>query len=311
MHPASEQLPLRWNRTDQWYNFTGNVRGVSHVLATVDETTYTGGTMGFDHPIAWCKDYQGGRSFYTALGDTPASFVGSDLRAHLGGAIQWAAGVTDGDCGATVLANYQMDFVAAPPNVNEPIGFDVLPDGRVIQTDRRGGVRLHDTATNTTHLLAQIPVYMASEDGLYGPAVDNDFATNKWVYLYYSPLTQEAPFPTTTPTANAPNTGRRPERVGSVAGLLPAEPVQVRRRCDADARPGQRAEDPEGAGQPGRLLPRGRRHRLRLGQQPVDGHRRRHPGRRRQLGRLLAPQRHAHHHRALQRAARGRPPLRR
>ena len=25
------------------------------------------------------------------------------------------------------------------------------------------------------------------EDGLYGPAVDNDFATNKWVYLYYAP----------------------------------------------------------------------------------------------------------------------------
>ena len=65
-------------------------------------------------------------------------------------------------------------------------------------------------ATNTTHLLAQIPVYMASEDGMYGPAVDNDFATNKWVYLYYSPLTQEAPFPTTTPTANAPNTGVDP-----------------------------------------------------------------------------------------------------
>ena len=118
--------------------------------------------------------------------------------------------MTDGDCGATVLANYQMDFIAAPPNVNEPIGFDVLPDGRVIQTDRRGGVRLHDPATNTTHLLAQIPVYMASEDGMYGPAVDNDFATNKWVYLYYSPLTQEAPFPATTPTANAPNTGVDP-----------------------------------------------------------------------------------------------------
>jgi cytochrome c len=210
VHPASEHLPRYWRRTDQWYNFAANVRGFSHVLATVDERTYTGGTMGFDHPIAWCKDYQGGRSFYTGLGDTSASFNTADLRAHLGGAILWSAGETDGDCGATVLANYQMDFVAAPPNVSEPIGFDVLPDGRVVQTDRRGGVRLHDPANNTTHLLAQIPVYMASEDGMYGPAIDNDFATNKWVYLYYSPLTQESPFPTTTPTANAPNTGADP-----------------------------------------------------------------------------------------------------
>ena len=210
VHPASEVLPERWNRTDRWYNFASNVRGLSHVLATVDEKTYTGGSMGFDHPITWCKDYNGGRSFYTGLGGTADSYATADLRAHLGGAIQWAAGVTDGDCGATVLANYQMDVIAAPPNVNEPIGFDVLPDDRVIQTDRRGGVRLHDPATNTTHVLAQLPVYMASEDGMYGPAVDNEFATNKWVYLYYSPLTMEAPFPESTPVANAPTTGANP-----------------------------------------------------------------------------------------------------
>jgi cytochrome c len=210
VHPASEVLPQYWKRTDQWYNFSSNVRGFSHVLATVDETSYTGGSMGFDHPITWCKDYQGGRSFYTALGDTSAAFATSDLRAHLAGAVRWAAGLTDGDCGATVLANYQMDFIAAPPNVNEPIGFDVFPDGRVVQTDRRGGVRLHDPATNTTHLLAQVPVYMASEDGMYGPAIDNDFANNKWVYLYYSPLVQDAPFPANTPAGNAPNTGADP-----------------------------------------------------------------------------------------------------
>ena len=66
-----------------------------------------------------------------------------------------------------------MTMIAAQPNVNEPIGFDVLPDGRVIQTDRRGGVRLHDPATNQTTVLAQIPVYTNSEDGMYGPAIDN------------------------------------------------------------------------------------------------------------------------------------------
>ncbi|MFF3856563.1 ThuA domain-containing protein [Micromonospora sp. NPDC002575] len=203
VHPASATLPERWRHTDRWYNYAANVRGVSHVLATVDEKTYTGGSMGYDHPVTWCKDYQGGRSFYTGLGATPASFRSTDLRAHLGGAIQWAAGVTDGDCGATVLANYQMTVVGAQPNVNEPIGFDVLPDGRVIQTDRRGGVRLHDTTTNETTVLAQIPVYTHSEDGMYGPAVDNDFATNKWVYLYYAP-------PLDTPTGAAPTTSTDP-----------------------------------------------------------------------------------------------------
>ncbi|MGW5670948.1 ThuA domain-containing protein [Micromonospora sp. NPDC003776] len=203
VHPASKTLPQRWSTTDRWYNFAANVRGVSHVLATVDEKTYPGGTMGFDHPITWCKDYQGGRSFYTGLGATPESYGTVDLRAHLGGAIQWAAGVTDGDCGATVLANYQMTVVGAQPNVNEPIGFDVLPDGRVIQTDRRGGVRLHNPETNETTILAQIPVYTNSEDGMYGPAIDNDFATNKWVYLYYAP-------PLDTPAGSAPTTSTDP-----------------------------------------------------------------------------------------------------
>ena len=32
-------------------------------------------------------------------------------------------------------------------------------------------------------------MYTNSEDGLYGPAVDPNFATNKWVYLYYAPQT--------------------------------------------------------------------------------------------------------------------------
>ena len=230
VHEASSELPEYWNRTESWYNFDVNVRGFSHVLATVTEdpfdahppgavTGIAGGTMGFDHPIAWCKDFQGGRSFYTGVGSTPAAFSDPLYRAHLLGAIRWTSGVTDpvySDCGATVLANFEQTVLSAPPNLSEPIGFDVLPDGRVIQTDRRGGVRLHDPEANTSHVLAQFPVYMASEDGMYGPAVDNDFAGNQWVYLYYSPLEMtndpgdEVVYPATTPTDNAPNTGVNP-----------------------------------------------------------------------------------------------------
>ncbi|MGH3475898.1 MAG: ThuA domain-containing protein [Nocardioidaceae bacterium] len=237
VHDASKDLPEYWTRTDAWYNFAGNVRGESHVLATVVEHVdelgsfeiqpwggrlegIEGGTMGADHPVTWCKDWRGGRSFYSSLGNTAASFGESELRSHLAGAIGWAAGQADpvfSDCGATVLANYQQTAVALPPNISEPIGFDTLPDGRVLQTDRRGGVRLHDPETNTTTILAQIPVYQASEDGMYGPAIDNDFETNRWVYLYYAPPTVEdvklstgEVVTQTTPTANAPNTGASP-----------------------------------------------------------------------------------------------------
>jgi len=203
VHPATAGLPEYWHTTDSYYNFTGNVRGVSHVLATVDESTYTGGTMGFDHPIMWCKDFKGGRSFYTGLGATAAEFNSSAVQRNLGGAIDWADGNGNGDCGATVLANYQMTVVAAPPNIGEPIEIEVLPDGRVLQTTRTGEVRLHDPTTGTTSVIATIPVYNHDEDGLYGGAIDANFSADHWVYLYYAP-------PLSTPTTNAPTSSNDP-----------------------------------------------------------------------------------------------------
>jgi cytochrome c len=204
VHPSSRVLPEYWTRTDQWYNFGANVRGVSHVLATVDETTYAGGTMGFDHPIAWCKDYQGGRSWYTGGGHTIQSYSDRSFLRHLLGGIKWAAGASAGDCGATVLANYQMTVIASNPgNLGEPIGFAVLPDGRVLQTVRTGELRLHDPVAGTSTVINTIPVYSHSEDGLYGPAIDRHFATNRWVYLYYAP-------PLDTPAGNAPVTSPDP-----------------------------------------------------------------------------------------------------
>jgi PKD repeat protein len=82
-------------------------------------------------------------------------------------------------------------------------------------------VRLHDPKTGTTTLIANLGdaalpqtlrVYTNSEDGLYGPAVDPNFATNKWVYLYYAPQTvQDVKLSTgqvvtqTTPNTTPPN----------------------------------------------------------------------------------------------------------
>jgi cytochrome c len=203
VHPASAGLPEYWNVTDSFYNFAANVRGVEHVLATVDESSYTGGTMGFDHPIMWCKDYKGGRSFYTGLGGTPAEFNDTTFQGNLTGAIEWSAGLGNGDCGATVLANYQQTVIAAPPNLGEPVEFDVLPDGRVLQTVRTGDVRLHDPATGDETILATLPLYNHDEDGLYGGAIDANFSTDHWVYLYYAPRLD-------TPLDNAPTQSTDP-----------------------------------------------------------------------------------------------------
>ena len=97
-HPSTRSLPAKWIRTDEWYDFAANPRGSVHVLATVDESTYDGATMGADHPIAWCQRIAGGRSWYTGGGHTIESYAEPLFRRHLLGGIRWAAGAASGDC---------------------------------------------------------------------------------------------------------------------------------------------------------------------------------------------------------------------
>jgi type 1 glutamine amidotransferase len=95
-HPSTQGLPAISERIDEWYNFRANPRGTVHVLATVDEATYSGGKMGSDHPIAWCHLMEGGRSWYTAMGHTKGSYAEPFFRLHLLGGIESAAGAARG-----------------------------------------------------------------------------------------------------------------------------------------------------------------------------------------------------------------------
>ena len=97
-HAATAHLGPAWTRTDEWYDFRGGVRSTARVLATLDESTYTGGSMGADHPHTWCKTVGGGRSFYTGSGHTRASYAEAGFRAVVLGGIRYAAGRTDADC---------------------------------------------------------------------------------------------------------------------------------------------------------------------------------------------------------------------
>jgi type 1 glutamine amidotransferase len=94
---STEHLPAHWSRTDEWYNFTASPRGKVRVLAALDEKSFHGGTMGADHPVAWCRRVGKGRLWYTALGHTEASYVEPQFLKHLLGGIQIAAGVKPAD----------------------------------------------------------------------------------------------------------------------------------------------------------------------------------------------------------------------
>jgi cytochrome c len=97
-NPSTSFLGSTWQRTDEWYNFATNPRGVVHVLLTLDESTYSGGTMGADHPLAWCQTYDGGRSWYTENGHTKETYSEMLYKQHVLAGIQYAAGVMTANC---------------------------------------------------------------------------------------------------------------------------------------------------------------------------------------------------------------------
>lgn len=91
-HPATAHLGESWTLTDEWYDFDRDPRGGgARVLLSVDEDTYSGGGMGPDHPLAWCRDVGAGRCFYTALGHPSSAYADPDFRSHLLGGIRYAA----------------------------------------------------------------------------------------------------------------------------------------------------------------------------------------------------------------------------
>lgn len=83
-HPATAPLPAVWDWVDEWYNF--DVRPDARLLLTADESSYEGGSMGDQHPLAWCRD----GFFYTALGHSIEAYTDALFRAHLRGGIDWS-----------------------------------------------------------------------------------------------------------------------------------------------------------------------------------------------------------------------------
>lgn len=86
--------PEDWTVTDELYNYRSNPRVHVQVLATVQEADYDGGTMGADHPIAWCHAFDGGRAWYTGLGHGIELYADPVFLAQLRRGLRYAAGIS-------------------------------------------------------------------------------------------------------------------------------------------------------------------------------------------------------------------------
>jgi type 1 glutamine amidotransferase len=92
--PITQGLPNPWARKDEWYDFRTNPRTDVHVLASVVPSSYTGSKMPDDHPIMWCHEFEGGRSWYTGMGHTQESYKDPLFVKMLAEGIEWACGAS-------------------------------------------------------------------------------------------------------------------------------------------------------------------------------------------------------------------------
>jgi cytochrome c len=202
-HPATEHLPATWQWTDEWYNFTADPRDKDvHVVLSVDESTYTGGTMGEGHPIAWCSNFDGGRTFYTAIGHMASHYQDPLYRGHILGAIEWAAraresGRRPNSCPGRnrpgIPSDSSFDKVTLDAGTENPMELAVAPDLKVYYVELAGAVKVWEPETRQTRLIGNIPVHRGNENGLLGLALDPEFASNRHLYVFYSAPPQEGP----------------------------------------------------------------------------------------------------------------------
>lgn len=221
-HPANEGLPLTWTRSDQWLNWDTNPIGKVHTVAQVREKPAPGvADKNPFEPVSWCRDYDGGRSFYTGMGGTEGSYTEKNFRSHLLGAIKWTTGMVRGDCQATIASNYKIERLTGenqPGKLDqhgEMHGLTIADNGTVFYIGKAacpsgpvrdwsnpdvglgcGTIHQWDPKTEKVKRLTTLDVFgnrgsgselVKTEEGLIGITLDPDFADNGWIYIYWMP----------------------------------------------------------------------------------------------------------------------------
>ncbi|RFS18617.1 ThuA domain-containing protein [Emticicia sp. C21] len=195
---ATQGMPETFERSDEFYSFK-DISPKINVLITIDEKTYQGGKNPDYHPMSWYQEFDGGRSFYTAMGHTDETFVEPLFLNHLYAGINYAMGGPNPKplnyANARPEEN-RFTKVVLEEKLDEPMELSVLNDGRILFIERKGAVRIYNTKTKQLKTIANIPVSTkyknkegkesTAEDGLLGMSKDPNFAQNHWIYLYYS-----------------------------------------------------------------------------------------------------------------------------
>ncbi|MEV4658717.1 ThuA domain-containing protein [Micromonospora sp. NPDC049301] len=182
-NPSTAHLADTWVRSDEWYNYRTNPRPNVRVLASLDESSYSGGNMG-DHPITWCKAYGGGRAWYTGLGHTEQSYTDPNFTRMLLGGLRVAAGAVTADCtprtttpppsGSSLRARANNQYVSAPNATTA-----LIANRSAVGTTER--FDLVDLGGGNVALRAKANgMYVAAENAGAAPLIANRAAAGAW-----------------------------------------------------------------------------------------------------------------------------------
>lgn len=88
-HPALVGLPNPWTRDDEWFHFPDRIgTALPGLKILLRYSAGTGAPLG--QPVSWVREWEGIRSFYTAMGHNGSAFAEPDLRKHVLGGVLWA-----------------------------------------------------------------------------------------------------------------------------------------------------------------------------------------------------------------------------
>jgi uncharacterized protein len=94
-HPVMRNIPSSFVvEQEEWYTYNKSPRPNVHVLAHVDESTYSPDTtikMGGDHPVIWSNEHMKARNVYIFMGHHADLFQNSAFTTIFHNAILWAA----------------------------------------------------------------------------------------------------------------------------------------------------------------------------------------------------------------------------
>jgi type 1 glutamine amidotransferase len=94
-HPVMKGVPSQFEiENEEWYTWDKSPRSQVHVLATVDENSYTPDSklkMGGDHPVVWTNEHYKARNIYIFMGHHPELFQNKAYCQLFRNSILWAA----------------------------------------------------------------------------------------------------------------------------------------------------------------------------------------------------------------------------